>query len=156
MASLVTLKNDAGKRSKNAENCVKVLKGFGIDVVVYKGHKEREIFVVIGSSLNVLRDFADTIEFDFLMDESKLEQYAANGDPENHISPIVIQHMPEETSIRPFELIFGDYKKGLPEQLYWRSRFAEHPFRDLYRLKLMVLLIESKTNLDDGKNIEIN
>eukprot|EP00604_Paraphysomonas_vestita_P001703 CAMPEP_0174817746 /NCGR_PEP_ID=MMETSP1107-20130205/254_1 /TAXON_ID=36770 /ORGANISM="Paraphysomonas vestita, Strain GFlagA" /LENGTH=652 /DNA_ID=CAMNT_0016028733 /DNA_START=1071 /DNA_END=3029 /DNA_ORIENTATION=+ len=85
-----------------------------------------------------------------LLDEDRLKETANAGNPEKNIASIDILHDPEETELRPYEMIYAKYRDELTEELYWRPKNLNHPFRESVRLKLTQILIESpppdKTN----------
>jgi len=55
---------------------------------IFTGATKDEIFVLIRASLEKLRNFADDIDFQMLLDEKVLERHALAGDVEAKIAPI--------------------------------------------------------------------
>lgn len=60
----------------------------GLDMFIFSGATKDEVFVLIRASLERLRNFADDIDFQMLLDEKVLESYALKGDVEAKIGPI--------------------------------------------------------------------
>ena len=90
----------------------------------------------------------------FLLDPKELEAAAVTGDKEANIAPFTLRHEPRESKIPPYEHIYGRYKVGIPESLYWRKPGKEHPFREYKRLQLCLQLIQAKPR-DLSENIKI-
>lgn len=108
-----------------------------------------EIYIELKASTDRLRSFCDGRPYDFLLDPIKLREYARS-----HIPPVIIDEDEKDypknaTKIKPFELIFTDYSKKLPEDLYYRTEGQSNPFTTLIRQKLIVSLIEAER--DDGE-----
>jgi hypothetical protein len=68
---------------------------------------------------------------------------------------VTIPHNPEITSLKPFEYIYGRYSQNISESLYRKETSTDlHPFREILRLKLSALLLESKP-ADGGQKLKI-
>lgn len=59
------------------------------------------------------------------------------------------------TNYRPYDSIFGRFSIDAAESLYWRPGDMPHPFRELVRLKLCALRLESRL-LDGNDNSSQN
>lgn len=67
-----------------------------------------------------------------------------------------IAYAPKHLTIYgPYESIFAKYTvdEAVPESLYWRpDGLLNHPFRELVRLKLCALRLESRLDGDDNQS----
>jgi hypothetical protein len=122
----------------------------GLDLFIFYSLRKTHLMVMIRLSLEKLRSLADKLEFKMLLDEKILQETARAGNPDKSIGPIDILHDPEESFIRPYEMIYAKYRDELSEELYWRPSRISHPFRESVRLKLTQILIESKPS--DGSH----
>jgi hypothetical protein len=78
------------------------------------------------------------------------------GNPAKKILPITIPDAPAHiTEYGPYDLIFADYAPppSVSDALYWRPDTFTHPFRDILRLKLNNICLESR--LDGKENLKI-
>jgi hypothetical protein len=135
---------NTGGMSRYTYRVIRKMRQHGLDLFIFYSRRKSHIFVMIRLSLERLRSFADQIEFKMLLDEKQLEEAATRGNAEMNISPINILHDPEESYIKPYEMIYAKYRDELTEDLYWRPERLTHPFRESVRLKLTQILIESK------------
>lgn len=142
--------DNTGGMSRYTYRVVRKMRQHGLDLFLFYSRRKTHIFVMIRLSLERLRSLADQLEFKMLLDEKNLEEAAKKGNPEMNIAPIDILHDPEETFLRPYEMIYAKYRDELTEDLYWRPERLNHPFRESIRLKLTQILIESKPA--DGSN----
>lgn len=144
-----------GDFSKKGAGYIKSLKKLGLELFAYKNIKpDKEIFVLIRAPLEKLRAFADNIDFEMKLDSEVIKKKMEAGNPEEGIAPVDIQHRPDVTAIKPFEHIYGKYSRNVDESIYWRPEGLEHPFRDIIRLKLVALILESRMP-DGGENLKI-
>jgi hypothetical protein len=141
---------NTGGMSRYTYRVIRKMRQHGLDLFLFYSRRKSHIFVMIRLSLERLRSLADQLEFKMLLDEKKLEEIAKQGNSEMNIAPIDILHDPEESYIRPYEMIYAKYRDELTEDLYWRPERLIHPFRESVRLKLTQILIESKPT--DGSN----
>ena len=127
----------------------------GMHHVSYYGVNDQEIFSLIKIPNDVLQKFASKIEYEMLLDQYELEKAAKQGDVTHGIQPIDINDDPYYSKLSPYEHIYGKYStKYIPESLYWRPnsstdkyfrlRDTHSPFREMVRLELISLLMESK------------
>jgi hypothetical protein len=114
----------------------------GIDTFIYR--TEEHVFVLLRTPVEILRNFAHSIEFNMHLDADVLETTAKVGYPEKNIGPVDIPFDPEITPLKPFEYIYGPYSKSVDEKLYKKAPSMDHPFSERHRLKLTRSLIESK------------
>ncbi len=88
------------------------------------------------------------------LDPVKIKEKIEAGDPEKGIGGVEIQHRPDITPLEPYECIYGKYSRNVSESLYWREANEAHPFRDLVRIKLTALILESRMP-NGGENLKI-
>jgi hypothetical protein len=140
------------------------LSHLGIDFFLCYGLQKDCIYVLLRAKLDRLRVFAADIEYQMLLDAGKLQEIAERGDLERGISPLRISHIPQETTLRPYDYIYAPYRLEVDESLYWRPPPEEgheeglqsHPFRDLVRLKLTEMMVETSTgiNVDEEADVQ--
>jgi hypothetical protein len=148
-------KSAKGELSDIAKGYIAKLRVLGLDLFIFRGQTGNdEIYVLIRASIEKLRNFADDIDFQMLLDPVVLEQYAKRGDVEAKIGAIDIDHNPSVTQMHPYEKIYARYSRNAPEELYWRPEGLSHPFRESVRIKLLGLLIQSKP-ATGGENLKL-
>jgi hypothetical protein len=77
------------------------------------------------------------------------------GNAAKRILPVTIPDAPTHiTEYGPYDLIFADYAPPsvVPDILYWRPDSYSHSFRDILRLKLNQICLETRL---DGENLKI-
>ena len=129
---------------------------YGLEMFCYKETLgDGKLYVLVRPPVGVLRAYADSNNFMMLLDETYLESAARAGWPEYGIKPIEIGHKPDVIKYRPFEFIYGKYSQRVDEQMYYREPGDSHPFaRDVIRLKILCLLIESRP-IRGGENLKL-
>jgi hypothetical protein len=118
----------------------------GINWILVSSLNKNHIYVLLKAKLSVLNQLAMDLEYQMLLDPVVLQKVAEEGDKEAGISPVKIQHVPEESYMLPYHHIYAPYRheQDVNQALYWRPSALNHPFRELVRLKLTHLLIETK------------
>lgn len=136
---------DNGGFSEKGKACIDSLRKLDFELFAYRGvKKDKTIVVLIRAPISKLRAFADNIDFVMKLDSAVVKKMLEKGDAEARISPAVIPHRPDITPLQPYDHIYGKFSRNVPEALYWREPGAEHPFREIVRLKLCGLLLESR------------
>lgn len=120
---------NTGGLDKNGARFLGKMHSYGLDIFVFYGARKQYIYAMIRLSLEKLRILADQLEFKMLLDEEKLEERAKLGYPDLGIAPLDILHDPEESPLRPYEMIYAKYRDEVDESLYWRPKDLSHPFR---------------------------
>ena len=118
-----------GGLDKDGTRFVRKMTSYGLDIFLFYGSRKQYIFAMIRLSLEKLRAYADKLEFKMLLDEDRLKEQAARGYPDLGIAPIEILHDPEESPLRPYQMIYAKYRDEVDESLYWRPEGLSHPFR---------------------------
>jgi hypothetical protein len=118
----------------------------GINWILVSSLNKKHIYVLLKAKLNVLNQLAMDLEYQLLLDPTVLQKVAEEGDREEGISPIKIQHVPQESPMLPYHHIYAPFRhdQEVNQALYWRPTNMSHPFRELVRMKLTHLLIETK------------
>jgi hypothetical protein len=131
------------------------------------------IYVLLRAPLKKLREYADRLEFKLMLDPERAEKQLAQGDPESGIAGVVIRHEPDITPLKPFQFIYGKFDplcedlyfrpkeyqiceyKSASEKTYREETKLDHPFRDLVRLKLSTMMLQSRPRilLEDGQRV---
>jgi hypothetical protein len=144
-----------GNFTEKGRGYIQTFRKLGFELFIYKNlNALQEIYVLLRTPLEKLRAFADNLDFLMLLDAKEVEDCITNGDSEEGISSRDISHMPEVTRYRPFEKIYGRYSRQVPETLYYHEYGATDPFRELVRLKLTSMIMESKPS-DGSQNLKI-
>lgn len=124
--------------------CISKLRSFGLELFIFMGFNRKEIFVLIRAPIELLRIYAESINFPMLLDPLEAQILCEIGDTDKNIRGFIIPHVPEVVSYEPFAHIFGRYSKSISEKLYFRKGSTDHPFVGALRLKLTKLLMESQ------------
>ncbi len=134
---------------------IHTLRKLGFELFIYKNLKPTsEIYVLIRSQVDKLRAYADNCDYRMLLDPVQIEECLLHGNMEEHIQPVEIAHMPEITKLRPFEKIYGRYSRNIPESLYYHEEGENDPFRELIKLKLTSMIMNSRP-ADGSKPLKI-
>jgi hypothetical protein len=143
-----------------------------LEYASYYGEDGEDIFTLIRIPTKTLRKFATDHKFELLLDPSELEKHAKCGDRRKGIGKIRINEDKSFSEMDPFSFIYGRYIKDpdiVNERLYWRpprkscndhkkysdpcamlshdffdTKDTSSPFRQLVRLQLLALLLESR------------
>lgn len=151
----VVLPAEKGELTERGKGYVKTLVSLGFEIFMYKNlDPEHEIIVLLRIPLEKLRAFADHLDFRMHLDPIEVERQLESGDAEKGISGVSIAHCPEITQYHPYQYIFGKYSRKIGEHLYWREDGLNHPFREIVRLKLSALLLESRPH-NKRENLKI-
>lgn len=140
-----------GVITESGKVMVQSLFALGFELKFYRGINESEVVVLLRVPMSVARDYAEESEMDVLLDEYIAERMLQHGDAGNKISPVVIEHRAEITPFRPCQFIYAPYHSQL-EHLYQVKRKEDgspmHPFKELLKLKICAMLLQSR--LPDG------
>ncbi len=146
---------EKGEFTQKGAGYIRTMRKLGYDLYIYKNiNAQHEIFVLIRASLEKLRAFADNRDYLMLLDAKEVEERLRQGNPEESIAPVEISHMPEITPYRPYEKIYGKYSRNIDEKLYFHEEGLNHPFRELIRLKVIAMIMESRPG-DGSQNLKI-
>ncbi|KAJ1404821.1 calcium-activated chloride channel-domain-containing protein [Ochromonadaceae sp. CCMP2298] len=105
---------------------------------------EIRVNVLIRVKMKLIKHKAEADEYRLMLDAYAAQQMAYEGDPDAFVDSFQIPHLPEISTIAPFEYIYAPYV-STPEQqdLYDRPRGMQHPFHKLVRVKLFQRLLTS-------------
>ena len=128
----------------------------GLELFIYRARDGDEIFVLGRMPLEVVREFAETYEYYLMLDPSQAQEQLERGDTERSIAPVSIEHRPDICHLKPYEYIYVPYHSRR-EELYAKQAdptvsssiggaVRDHPFRELHRLKLTAMLLQSSTD----------
>lgn len=118
----------------------------GIHWILVSSLNKKYIYILLRAKLHVLHQLAIDLEYQLQLDPKILQDIVEVGDVEDGILPIKIQHVPEESPLLPYQHIYGPYRRDpkIDPLVYWRPPNLDHPFRELVRMKLTKLLIETQ------------
>jgi hypothetical protein len=143
-----------GHFSDKGKGYIRTMRSNGLETISYHGVNSDDIFVLVRAPLDLLRNYADDIDYRMLLDPTELKRIAAEGNADRHIAPIEITHLPEVTEYEPYSFIYGKYSRRMPESLYYRELGEKTPFTNALRCKLTNQLIEKKPPTG-GQNLKI-
>ncbi len=147
--------NEHGHFTHDGTLHIQTLRKYGFELFIYKNIKAKEeIFVLVRAPLEKLRAFADNIDYSMLLEEKMIEECMKAGNAEENIKPVEIVHRPEITHYRPYERIYGRYSRNVPETIYFHEEGEDNPFRELVKLKLTGMIMESRP-ADGSQNFKI-
>lgn len=117
----------------------------GINWILISSLDKKYVYTLLKAKLYVLKQLAIDLDYQMLLDPEILQKQLEKGDIEAGISPLKIQHQPQESSLFPYHHIYAPYRSEVDQNLYWKpNKSTHHPFRDIVRMKLTELLIETK------------
>lgn len=144
-----------GEFTSIGKGYIQTLRKLGFELFIYKNiNALQEIYVLVRAPLEKLRAFADNLDYLMLLDAKEIEDCLLKGNEEEGIGPVEISHMTEVTRYRPYEKIYGRYSRNVSESLYYHEYGSNHPFRDLVRLKLTAMIMESRP-ADGSQNLKL-
>lgn len=111
--------------------------------MTFYGARKEQIFVLMRASVQQLRAYAEYTEYNLPLSSEKLRVLIEKGDPENEIQPMHISHIATETSLYPYQHIFGPYRSDVTEEIYATKNGMSHPFCAPVRLRLTQSMIET-------------
>ena len=114
----------------------------GVSYLTFYGVDRKQIFVLIRASVQQLRSFAEYTEYMHLSSK-QLRTLVETGDEENNIAPLQIAHVTAETTLFPYQHIYGPYRPDIPEDIYTTWDTMSHPFCSPVRLRLTQKMIET-------------
>jgi hypothetical protein len=134
-----------GTFSEKGKRCIASLRKLDFELFAYRGSKPHlEIFVLVRAPYDKLRAFADNIDFSLKVDPVMAQKLMERGNKEAKIAPVFIRHRPDIVPFAPYEHIHAKYSRSVSEKLYWREPGDDDPFREIIRLKLSALLLETR------------
>lgn len=114
-----------------------------MDFLIFYGADKKHIFVLIRASIQQLRAFAEYTEYNLLLSEERLRVLVESGDEENGISPLQIAYIGSETTLFPYQYIYGPYRSDISEDIYRVQNQMDHPFSSHVRLRLTQEMVET-------------
>jgi hypothetical protein len=133
---------EEGRFSEEGKSYINILRSNGLETLSYYGYDKSEIYVLIRADLDVLRNYADDVDYVMLLDPVALESTASKGNKMNSIEPFNITDMPAVSCYRPYEFIYGKYSLRVNEELYHRHEDEATPFDATSKIKLTAQLVE--------------
>lgn len=132
---------------QTSQNICNHLQNNGFRLFAYYGVAPNIVFVLIKAPMDLMKSFADEIEFALLLDKDNLKKAIETGDRQSSIKGVTVNDDRFYCRYSPFEYIYGAYRwdnEKVPDSLYWRPGDSSDktPFRTSVRLKLIALLLE--------------
>eukprot|EP01031_Cornospumella_fuschlensis_P034701 gene34701-42020_t len=121
----------------------------------FNSDKEVVVYALIRAPDDKLREYAERYNLVMELDPEMIRKVLEEGDAERNISPIKIRHEPEVSSLHPYDYIFAPYKQDR-ESLYLagpRRNANPHVFKDLLRLKLLGIILESRPRYTTAEGV---
>lgn len=152
-------------KSKGVENALKIIQTFGRDNVdMFLGDSKSKIFLLLKSSLERLKNYADLHDFQFLADPVGLKERCdlgwAMNEPEYGTPAIDKLHFdvdrPDIVKFSPFEHIYLKYEleDGF-SNLYVIAHEETTPFSDCKRIGIIHRILEEQED-DGGVGLRLN
>ncbi len=101
------------------EQYTNALTSFKVDLYCYKG-VAGTIILLLRVPIDVLRNYADDINYQMKLDPVVLERMCKTGLPQHEIGPIEINHDPKICKYKPYDFVYYKYSVRVPEELYYR------------------------------------
>lgn len=135
----IVLPLDKGQLSSRSEGYIRKLQELGFEIFLYTNIREsEELYILIRTPMDKIKAFADNTNFPLLLNPDEIEHRLK-------LDGIEIAHRPDIISFKPTEKIYGKFSnKSEHFDLYWCEPGMPHPFREIVRLKLTALILESR------------
>jgi hypothetical protein len=129
--------------------CRKVQK-FGLELYCFTG-RDKNVYVLMRCPLEVIRKYADDINFKMMLSPPKLAAACAKGNKEKNIKPFTIRHDPNECIYHPTEAIYAPYSLNVEEDLYYRDTHhgQSDPFSNPIRARLVATMLYARPSFRD-------
>lgn len=146
----IVLPSENGTVTQRGEGYIENLRLLGFEMFAYQSLEHNgDVIILLRTPLPKLRAIADKINFEMLLDSKQIENQLRNGDPERGIRSVEIPSYPDVSRYHPYEYIYGKYSRQVDEEIYWKEKDSHaHPFREIVRLKLSAILLESHPRID--------
>ena len=117
---------------------------------------ERDMVIVkVRASVSRLSMHAASNSYSMPLDELRLKEAAEQGKKDSKgvytVKPLIINHVPEITPIKPHEYIYCKFSSAQDETqlpLFAHAEGYQHPFGPVHRLKLIASIIEKDAEVD--------
>ena len=95
-----------GKQSATCKVACSLFLDRGFEIFTYLSVQKDELYCLITCNEDILLRFAQLIEFELELDPVYARVMMENGDPEKHIAPCNIPHVPDICPIHPYERMY--------------------------------------------------
>jgi hypothetical protein len=133
-----------GGFTETGKNYMLTMTANGLELLSFRGVNKESIFVLIRGSTELLRNYADEVDFPMLMDPVVLEDMARKGNLDKGIAGFEIADFQEESPYSPYEYLYGKYSIRMPENLYKSLPGESSPFHCTIRAKLLNQIVHKK------------
>jgi len=138
----------AAQQSEKRGAIVQALHGAGVETYLYYSAQKDEVVCKLRCPVARLRQYADQINYKFLLDEAKCEAACAAG-REGVFQSFRINGDPAISKLSPYAFIYGSYVADaarVDPELYRKGRdekggHTDHPFTQVHRIKLIEALV---------------
>lgn len=113
------------------------------EIFCYLSIQYDELYVLINCNDEVLKEFADNIDYELELDPNMVENLLEEGNPEKEIMPSCIPHRPDITPLAPYVYIYGKYDTDINQSLYKSQGDDGELFAHATKLKIIYSKIES-------------
>eukprot|EP01036_Dinobryon_divergens_P031545 gene31545-40962_t len=145
-----------GSLTEKGKDYIVQLRRLGFEMITQYGTQpQEELYVLLRLPMKKLISVASRANLRMELDPAVLKYTMEKGNAAKGILPVTIPDAPTHiTEYGPYDLIFADYAPPsvVPDILYWRPDSFSHSFRDILRLKLNQICLESRL---DGENLKI-
>jgi hypothetical protein len=151
----IVFPTELGDFTARGKGYLEKLQQLGFQLLAFRGRSQStdKIYVMVKARMANLRAFADERDLYMLLDSKEVKNQLEAGDAQAGIAPVTIPHRPEYSSYLPYDYIYGKYSRKIDEKLYWKADDEDHPFREIIRLKLAAILLETRMNKSENLKI---
>ena len=145
----------ASANSDGASKILEDLNKVGLEIYSYNSIEKTDIIIKIRASVKRLSEHARSIGYSMLLDDIRLKEAAEAGIPNKSggyiVQPLLINHQPDITEIKPHEFIYSQFPGEndvhiLP--LFAHADGLPHPFGSVHRIKLISSIIEKDAGIN--------
>jgi len=110
------------RQTTQAKNAIKAMLEAGLELYIYESAQKDELIVLVEVPDAVLYDFADKIDYTTLLEPTTMKLKLEAGNSAKRIARVHFPpNDPIQTTIEPFDYIYGRYKKTIDQSLYQKD-----------------------------------
>ena len=136
-----------GKQTDICKHFCQELLHAKFELFAYLSAQEDELYVLINATEDILKQFADKVDYELQLDAAVAERMMVAGSKKKQIAPVEINHFPDVTKMRPYDYIYGKFDELLDESLFKKSGEEGELFGDATKLKLIYAMVEGPPRL---------
>ena len=118
-----------------------------LELFAYVSCQEDELIVLINCPDEVLRAFADKVDYEMELDPAIARKLMESGNKEGRIAPVKIQKLTDVSQLDPYEYIYGKFDDEIEDKSGLYKRQDGELFSDATKLKIIYALIQGPVRL---------